>query len=62
MHGQGVIIATGTLDYPAEYRSMAPRTLGLLGISRVLTLTSTYDHRIVQGAESGCSWRASRSC
>jgi 2-oxoglutarate dehydrogenase E1 component len=53
MPGQGVIIATGTLDYPAEYKSMAPRTLGLLGISRVLTLTSTYDHRIVQGAESG---------
>ncbi len=53
MPGQGVIVATGTLDYPAEYRSMSPRTLGLLGISRVLTLTSTYDHRIVQGAESG---------
>jgi multifunctional 2-oxoglutarate metabolism enzyme len=53
MPGQGVIIATGTLDYPAEYKSMAPRTLGLLGISKVMTVTSTYDHRIVQGAESG---------
>ncbi|HVO09357.1 MAG TPA: multifunctional oxoglutarate decarboxylase/oxoglutarate dehydrogenase thiamine pyrophosphate-binding subunit/dihydrolipoyllysine-residue succinyltransferase subunit [Vicinamibacteria bacterium] len=53
MPGQGVIVATGALDYPAEYRSMAPRTLGLLGISKVMTLTSTYDHRIVQGAESG---------
>jgi 2-oxoglutarate dehydrogenase E1 component len=53
MPGQGVIVATGTLDYPAEYRSMAPRTLGLLGISKVMTVTSTYDHRIVQGAESG---------
>ncbi|HUL79113.1 MAG TPA: 2-oxo acid dehydrogenase subunit E2, partial [Vicinamibacteria bacterium] len=51
--GQGVIVATGALDYPAEYKSMAPRTLGLLGISKVMTVTSTYDHRIVQGAESG---------
>jgi 2-oxoglutarate decarboxylase len=53
MPGQGVIVATGALDYPAEYRSMAPRTLGLLGVSKVMTVTSTYDHRIVQGAESG---------
>jgi 2-oxoglutarate decarboxylase len=53
MPGQGVIIATGSLDYPAEYRSMAPRTLGLLGISKVMTVSSTYDHRIIQGAESG---------
>jgi len=53
MPGQGVIVATGALDYPAEYRAMAPRTLSLLGISKVLTLTSTYDHRIIQGAESG---------
>ncbi|HET7292286.1 MAG TPA: multifunctional oxoglutarate decarboxylase/oxoglutarate dehydrogenase thiamine pyrophosphate-binding subunit/dihydrolipoyllysine-residue succinyltransferase subunit [Vicinamibacteria bacterium] len=53
MPGQGVIIATGALDYPAEYRSMASRTLSLLGISKVMTLTSTYDHRIIQGAESG---------
>ena len=53
MPGQGLIVATGALDYPAEYRSMAPRTLGLLGISKVMTVTSTYDHRIIQGAESG---------
>jgi 2-oxoglutarate dehydrogenase E1 component len=53
MPGQGLIVATGSLDYPAEYRSMAPRTLSLLGISKVMTLTSTYDHRIIQGAESG---------
>src|SRR3970282_2302678 len=53
MPGQGLILATGALDYPAEYRAMAPRTLGLLGISKVMTVTSTYDHRIVQGAESG---------
>jgi 2-oxoglutarate dehydrogenase E1 component len=53
MPGQGLILATGALDYPAEYRSMAPRTLSLLGISKVMTVTSTYDHRIIQGAESG---------
>ncbi len=53
MPGQGLIVATGALDYPAEYKSMAPRTLGLLGISKVMTVTSTYDHRIIQGAESG---------
>jgi len=53
MPGQGVIVATGALDYPAEYKSMAPRTLGMLGISKVMTITSTYDHRIIQGAESG---------
>jgi 2-oxoglutarate dehydrogenase E1 component len=53
MPGQGVIVATGSLDFPAEYRSMAPRTLSLLGISKVMTITSTYDHRIIQGAESG---------
>jgi len=53
MPGQGLIVATGSLDYPAEFRSMVPRTLSLLGISKVMTVTSTYDHRIVQGAESG---------
>src|SRR5262249_11723218 len=53
MPGQGLIVATGALDFPAEYRSMAPRTLSLLGISKVMTVTSTYDHRIIQGAESG---------
>ncbi len=53
MPGQGLIVATGALDFPAEYRSMVPRTLSLLGISKVMTVTSTYDHRIIQGAESG---------
>ncbi len=53
MPGQGTIVATGSLDYPAEYRAMAARTLSLLGVSKVMTVTSTYDHRIIQGAESG---------
>jgi 2-oxoglutarate decarboxylase len=53
MPGQGLILATGALEYPAEFRSMPPKTLGALGISKVLSLTSTYDHRIIQGGESG---------
>jgi 2-oxoglutarate dehydrogenase E1 component len=53
MPGQGLIVATGALDYPAEFRSMAPRARAALGISKVMAVTSTYDHRITQGAESG---------
>src|SRR5581483_12247988 len=53
MMGQGAIIAAGAIDYPAEYQGTAPETRATLGISKVMTLTCTYDHRIVQGAESG---------
>ena len=53
MQGQGSIIATGAIGYPAEYEAMAPETLRTLGIGKVMTVTSTYDHRIIQGAESG---------
>ena len=53
MPGQGAIIAAGTIDYPAEYRGAAAETRAMLGISKVMTLTCTYDHRIIQGAESG---------
>jgi 2-oxoglutarate dehydrogenase E1 component len=53
MPGQGAIIGVGALDYPAEYSGADPATLAELGISKVLTITSTYDHRIIQGAESG---------
>jgi len=53
MPGQGLIVATGALDYPAEFRSMSPQTRTALGISKVMTVTSSYDHRITQGAESG---------
>ncbi|MBX3243196.1 MAG: multifunctional oxoglutarate decarboxylase/oxoglutarate dehydrogenase thiamine pyrophosphate-binding subunit/dihydrolipoyllysine-residue succinyltransferase subunit [Acidobacteria bacterium] len=53
MAGQSVIIATGAIEYPAEYQSMAPATLSQLGISKTVTVTSTYDHRVIQGAESG---------
>jgi 2-oxoglutarate dehydrogenase E1 component len=53
MQGQGAIIAAGAIDYPAEYRGAADETRAVLGISKVMTLTCTYDHRIIQGAESG---------
>ncbi len=53
MPGQGAIIATGAIDYPAEYRGAAPETRSVLGISKVMSLSCTYDHRIIQGAESG---------
>ena len=53
MAGQGAIIATGAIEYPAQFRAMAPSTLSQLAISKVVTFTSTYDHRIIQGAESG---------
>ena len=53
MPGQGVIVGVGALEYPAEFQGADPATLADLGVSKVLTLTSTYDHRIIQGAESG---------
>ena len=53
MAGQSAIIATGAIEYPAEYQSIAPEILPQLGISKAITISSTYDHRIIQGAESG---------
>lgn len=53
MAGQGAIIATGAIEYPPEYAAMTGEALSQLGISKVFTITSTYDHRIIQGAESG---------
>ncbi len=53
MVGQGAIIATGAIQYSPEYQAMSPSTISALGVSKVMTLTSTYDHRIIQGAESG---------
>ncbi|MFZ9483162.1 MAG: 2-oxo acid dehydrogenase subunit E2, partial [Ilumatobacteraceae bacterium] len=50
MPGQGVIVGVGTIDYPAEFQGSDERTLGSLGVSKVVTVTSTYDHRIIQGA------------
>ena len=53
MPGQGTIIATGAIGHPAEWRSADPERIRELGIDKVMTMTSTYDHRVIQGAESG---------
>src|SRR5690625_4142184 len=53
MEGQGTIIGVGSMDYPAEYQGASEETIARLGVSKTLTLTSTYDHRIIQGAQSG---------
>src|SRR3984893_8149562 len=53
MKGQGTIIATGAIGYPPEFSAIADSGLRQLGISKVMTMTSTYDHRVIQGAESG---------
>jgi len=53
MNGQGVIVGVGAITLPAALAAADPRLLGELGVSRAVTLTSTYDHRIIQGAESG---------
>ncbi len=53
VQGQGLIIGVGALDYPAEFQGASEETLARLAISKVVTLTSTYDHRVIQGAQSG---------
>src|SRR6185436_12908782 len=53
MAGQGTIIGVGSLDYPAEWQGASQETLNRNAVSKILTLTSTYDHRIIQGAQSG---------
>ncbi len=52
MKGQGLIVATGSIDYPTEFQAVKPEALTDLAVSKVVTITSTYDHRIIQGAES----------
>jgi 2-oxoglutarate dehydrogenase E1 component len=53
MQGQGAIIGVGSLEYPAEWQGASAATLNSNAVSKILTLTSTYDHRIIQGAQSG---------
>ncbi|HEY7430690.1 MAG TPA: multifunctional oxoglutarate decarboxylase/oxoglutarate dehydrogenase thiamine pyrophosphate-binding subunit/dihydrolipoyllysine-residue succinyltransferase subunit [Streptosporangiaceae bacterium] len=53
MAGQGCIIGVGAMEYPAAYQGASEETLSRLAISKTVTLTSTYDHRIIQGAQSG---------
>ncbi|MDD4868798.1 MAG: multifunctional oxoglutarate decarboxylase/oxoglutarate dehydrogenase thiamine pyrophosphate-binding subunit/dihydrolipoyllysine-residue succinyltransferase subunit, partial [Mycobacterium sp.] len=58
MAGQGAIIGVGAMEYPAEYQGASAERIAELGIGKLITLTSTYDHRIIQGAESGDFLRA----
>jgi 2-oxoglutarate dehydrogenase E1 component len=53
MQGQGTIVGVGSMEYPAQYSGMSEESLATAAISRIMTLTSTYDHRIIQGAQSG---------
>jgi multifunctional 2-oxoglutarate metabolism enzyme len=53
MAGQGTIVGVGAMEYPAEFQGASDERLSQIGISKIITLTSTYDHRIIQGAESG---------
>ena len=53
MAGQAAIVGVGAIDYPAEYQGSDPEELAEVGVGKVVTLTSTYDHRVIQGAESG---------
>ncbi|TCK20611.1 multifunctional oxoglutarate decarboxylase/oxoglutarate dehydrogenase thiamine pyrophosphate-binding subunit/dihydrolipoyllysine-residue succinyltransferase subunit [Pseudonocardia endophytica] len=53
MPGQGTIVGVGAMEYPAEFQGASEERLAEIGISKIITLTSTYDHRIIQGAESG---------
>ncbi|MET0726116.1 MAG: multifunctional oxoglutarate decarboxylase/oxoglutarate dehydrogenase thiamine pyrophosphate-binding subunit/dihydrolipoyllysine-residue succinyltransferase subunit [Leifsonia sp.] len=53
MKGQGCIIGAGALEYPAEFQGASEKTLTDLAIGKIITLTSTYDHRVIQGAGSG---------
>lgn len=51
--GQGTIIGVGSMDYPAEFAGASEDRLAELGVGKLVTITSTYDHRVIQGAESG---------
>ena len=53
MQGQGAIIGVGAMEYPAEFQGASEERIAEIGVSKIITLTSTYDHRIIQGAESG---------
>ena len=53
VQGQGLILGVGAMDYPAEFQGASEQTLIEMAVSKVITLTSTYDHRIIQGAQSG---------
>ena len=53
MQGQGTIVGVGAMEYPAEFQGASEEQIAKLAISKIITLTSTYDHRVIQGAQSG---------
>src|SRR4029453_12606363 len=53
MAGQAAIVGVGSIAWPAEYQGADPKSLAEMGVGKVITITSTYDHRVIQGAESG---------
>ncbi len=53
MQGQGAIIGVGSMEYPPEFQGSDTDKLAQMSVSKVMTLTSTYDHRVIQGAQSG---------
>jgi 2-oxoglutarate dehydrogenase E1 component len=53
MPGNGTIVATGSIDWPQGLHGIGEARLRDMGVSKVMTMTSTYDHRVIQGAESG---------
>jgi 2-oxoglutarate decarboxylase len=53
MRGQGAILGVGAMEYPAEFQGASDERISELGVGKLVTFTSTYDHRIIQGAESG---------
>jgi multifunctional 2-oxoglutarate metabolism enzyme len=53
MSGQGCIVGVGAMNYPPEWQGASVETIARNAVSKVMTLTSTYDHRVIQGAQSG---------
>ena len=53
MQGQAAIIGVGSMDFPPEFQGASEETLTRNSVSRIMTMTSTYDHRVIQGAQSG---------
>ncbi len=62
MQGQGAIIGAGAMEYPAEFQGASDERIAEMGVGKLMTLTSTYDHRIIQGAESGDFLRTIHNC
>ncbi len=50
---QGLIVGTGAISYPGEFEASDPKMIARIGVAKLITVTSTYDHRVIQGAESG---------